>query len=293
MPRHQTPEVFTVTRAGGAGLTRRQTQGTNFLTPTPGVRVRRDAPDSHRLAIAVALAGQPPDAVVTDLSAAWLWHLPLPVWLRNGPDTVAISRPPDAAHSRRAGVRGRRIDLPEDHLAEIDGIRVTTPARTWLDCAAHLGTGHVVAMGDHLLHHGLSTSDELKHMGHWGYRRRGVATARRAQPLLDGRAESPGESLARYELVSHGVPAPECNVDIVVGGEWIARADLLWRAERVIVEYDGRVHLSEEQRQHDAVRRNLLQEAGYLVIVLTARDLRYPAQMAQTVRTALVARTPR
>jgi hypothetical protein len=257
------------------------------------VRVRSDAAATHDLAIAVALAGQPSNAVVTDLSAAWLWQLPLPHWLGNGPDSVAVSVPPDASHSRRSGVRGRRIDLPEDHVDELRGIRLTTPARTWLDCAAHLDTGHVVAMGDHILHASLSDPDELRHMCHWGFRRRGVATARRALPLLDAGAESPGESLTRYELLTRGVRAPECNVDIVVDGEWLARADLLWRAERVIVEYDGRVHITEEQRQYDAVRRNLLQEAGFLVIVLTARDLRHPAQMAQTVRAALAARSAR
>lgn len=293
MPRHDTPVVFTVTTDGGAGLTRRQTQGTSFRTPAPGVRVRADASLTHDVAIAIALAGQPPGSVLTDLSAAWLWRLPLPPWLRDGPATVSVSRLPDDSRSRRAGVQGRRLDLPPEHLTTLDGVLLTTAPRTWLDGAAHLPTRHVVAMGDALLRRGLGTPEELKGLCHWAFRRRGVVTARTALPLLDAHAESPGESLARYELVTRGIPAPECNADIVVDGQWLARADMLWRDARVIVEYDGHVHISEEQRQYDAVRRNQLQEEGYLVIVLTARDLRYPEQMAQTVWTALRSRLPR
>ncbi len=59
----------------------------------------------------------------------------------------------------------------------------------------------------------------------------------------------------------------------------------------VIVEYDGRVHITEEARRFDARRRNLLQDAGWLVVVVTADDLRRPWLIAATVRRALS--TPR
>ena len=288
-----TPDVFPVSAAGGAGLTRRQTQARSFLTPTPGVRVRRDAAASHGHAIRIAVAARPQGTVITDLSAAWLWRAPLPPWLRDGPPAVSQSVLPDRSHTRRPGIRGRRLDVPEEHLTLLDGVLVTTPARTWLDCAAHLPAGHVVAMGDALLHRGLTTAEELGALCQWAFRRRGVAVARRALPLLDGAAESPGESLTRFTLVTGGIPAPECNVDIIVNGEWRARVDMLWRRQAVILEYDGAVHLTEERRQQDAARRNQLQEDGYYVITVTARDLRHPEQLIRTVRTALRARTPR
>jgi very-short-patch-repair endonuclease len=62
---------------------------------------------------------------------------------------------------------------------------------------------------------------------------------------------------------------------------------MLWEAERVIVEYDGIVHLTEEQRRRDAARRNVLQQAGYYLIVFTARDLRHPEAMINLVQSAL------
>ena len=147
-------------------------------------------------------------------------------------------------------------------------------------------------MGDHLLHHGLATREELAGLAVWARRRRGVVNARRALPILDGRSESPGESLARCALVTGGVPRPRCNVDITDRGGWLARADMAWLEERVIVEYDGAAHISEKQRRHDAARRNLLQEAGWLVIVFTADDLRKPWAMCALVSAALRQRTP-
>jgi len=293
MGTHDTPDVFPVSTSGGSGLTRRQTQARGFITPTTGVRLRRDATSSHETDIAVALAARPQDAAITDLSAAWCWQLPLPPWLRDGPPTVSLSALRDRSHARRPRVRGRRLDLPDSHVTRLGAIPLTTPARTWLDCAALLPPGHLVAMGDAVLHRNLATAQELRAMCHWAFRRRGVAVARRALPLLNPGAESPGESLTRFILITGRITPPTCNADVVVDGEWLARVDMLWRAERVIVEYDGAVHLPEPQRQYDAARRNLLQAAGYYVIVVTARDLRHPEQLINTVRTALLARRPR
>ena len=122
---------------------------------------------------------------------------------------------------------------------------------------------------------------------------RASRNARRALRVLDPRSESPGESRARALLVLNGVPRPECNRDIIVRGEWLARVDMCWPEARLIVEYDGLVHLSESRRRRDAQRRNLLQDAGWLVIVLTAADLGKPWLMAALVKQTLTARTPR
>ncbi len=87
----------------------------------------------------------------------------------------------------------------------------------------------------------------------------------------------------RVHLVLGGVPTPQCNADIVVNGEWLARADLVWAEQRLIVEYDGAVHGSERQRRLDAQRRNLLLLAGWRVLTFTARDLARPWEMVAMV----------
>ena len=165
--------------------------------------------------------------------------------------------------------------------------RVTSPERTWLDCAELVDLPHVVAQGDFLLRHRLCTLDDLHAMVQWGRGRRGVRPARSALPMIDPSAESPGESIMRVQLLLRGLPAPICNLNVIVDGEWIARVDMAWPDSRVILEYDGAVHLDEQQRRHDAIRRNLLQDAGWVVIVATARDLWRPDQVATLLRDAL------
>lgn len=148
-----------------------------------------------------------------------------------------------------------------------------------LDCASLLPLEHLVAMGDRILHAGLHSIEELRTIVTWGRGRRGVVAARAALSLLDAGAQSPGESITRCLLVFEGVPRPVYKVNVFDGGRWIARVDMAWIDERVILEYDGAVHLEERQRRRDAQRRNMLQEAGWMIITVTADDLRTPRRL--------------
>ncbi|MDO8308345.1 MAG: DUF559 domain-containing protein [Actinomycetota bacterium] len=259
------------------------------MAPSRGVRFPVDPADPAAARTLAAVITAPEASVVCDTSAARVWHLPLPPWIGLAPidRPVAVAVAAGTSRQRRNGVRGRRLRLPATHCEVVNGMTVTTPARTWLDCAQFLPAEHVVAMGDQVLRRQLATAQDLDSLIRWARGRRGVRTARAALPMLDGRAESPGESLTRCALRLGGIPRPECNIDIISDGEWLARADLAWPDFRVIVEYDGAVHLSEGQRRHDARRRNLLQEAGWTVIVFTAADLKDPAEMAALVWSAI------
>jgi len=251
------------------------------------VRQRRETVGSIEGDAAAAVVGCRPDAVVTDVAAARIWDLPLPLWLQDPSDAISVAVPAGNARPKRAGVRGRRLDLPSFHVVDVGSLRVTTPARTWLDCAPLLPFGDIVAMGDAILHRRLGSTGELNHLSQWGFRRRGIVGIRLALPLLDARSESPGESRARVLLIRGGIPAPVCNYNVVERGRWIARVDMAWIEQRVIVEYDGAVHLDERQRRRDAERLNHLQGAGWRVIVLTADDLRRPDSTVQMVKLAL------
>ena len=286
--------AFLVTARGAPGLTREQTRTQRFVSPSRGVRHVAEPPDLSAARAAAAVLATQGEAMLCGLAAARLGGLPLPPWiaLAQDPPPVSIAVAPGGSHPQRRGVAGHRLDLPVEHRAGKDGLPVTSPARTWLDCAALIPIEHLVAMGDAALRQNLADRETLTATVAWARRRRGVVNARRALPILDARAASPGESIVRAHLVLDGLPRPTCNAEIIVNGEWLARADLLWPEQRVIVEYDGQVHLEERQRRIDAARRNLLQEAGYLVIVFTAADLRHPWQMSAYVRSALRSRPP-
>ena len=282
-----TPDVFLATVTGGAGLSRNQTRGQAFVSPSAGVRQRRETVGDPIADARAALAACGPDAVVTDLAAARIWGLPLPRTLPVDGRAVSVAVHAGGSRTQRRGTRGRRFRLPPFHLTQVEGVAVTTPVRTWLDCAPWLRRNDLVAMGDEILHRRLGTLGEFQHLLTWGYRRRGMAAVRAAVPILDGGAESPAESWVRVLLIDGGLPAPVCNVDIVSGDQWIARVDMVWLDARVIVEYDGAGHLDERQRRRDAERLNALQAAGWRVIVLTANDLRRPRQTVALVRDAL------
>lgn len=284
-----TRKAFLVTATGAPGLTKDEIRGPRFTAPSRGVRIRTKEPELLDALTDAALITKPDVSVLCDVSAAQHWGLPLPAWIgldmENRQVGVAVAR--GASRQRRRGVRGRRLELPKRHLVVHEGWTVTSPARTWVDCAEHVPIEHLVAMGDVLLRKELATSAELDTVIRWARGRRGVRAARQALPLLDPRSDSPGESQVRCVLLLRRIPKPECNVDIVENGEWLARPDLVWRRERVIAEYDGIVHLPERQRQRDALRRNLLQAAGWTMIIFTAADLKTPDRMADLVRSAL------
>jgi very-short-patch-repair endonuclease len=66
-----------------------------------------------------------------------------------------------------------------------------------------------------------------------------------------------------------GLPAPEHNVPI---GRYVP--DLLWREQRVIVEYDSReYHSGDLARRRDSERHNEFTAAGYRVLHVTWEQL--------------------
>ena len=116
---------------------------------------------------------------------------------------------------------------------------------------------------------------------------RGLRAAREAASFVADRSGSPMETIAMLLLSltvrrgGAGLPKPEMNtvIEIPVGfrrlaGKSYVKADLLWRREKVIVEYDSDwAHGNSRALNSDAARRNALQGMGYTVISLTRNQL--------------------
>lgn len=69
-------------------------------------------------------------------------------------------------------------------------------------------------------------------------------------------------------------------------GLFLARPDLLYPLERVVVEYDGATH--RDRLASDNSRQNRLIDAGYFVLRFTAGDvLHRPASVVDKVRRGL------
>lgn len=87
-----------------------------------------------------------------------------------------------------------------------------------------------------------------------------------------------------------GIDAPQTQ--ITIRGERVMRVDCIWEHAKVIVEVMGhRFHVTREDLQRDAQRRNELQEMGYLVIEFTTLDLaERPVQCMARLRRNLIRR---
>jgi hypothetical protein len=181
---------------------------------------------------------------------------------------------------------------PQETQAREDGLRTTTPARTWLDRAASLDLVELVVLADAILRRGLVTDDELQRAVRRWAGRPGAARSRRALTLVEPATDSPMETRLRLLLLLAGLPRPVANCDVVAHGAWIARPDLSFPELKIAIEYDGDHHrVSRRQWQNDIGRRRVLEDEGWLVLVFTADDvLRRRADTVRRVRSALAQR---
>lgn len=250
-------------------------------------------PDYAAVLVTRALQKIRADVVVCGPSAAALWGLPLPPGFAERVSTEGImaSRGPDTALLRRKGLEGHALDIPEGHSVVLNSVSVTSPARTWLDCAALMAPDYLLAMGHWALNHELTTLSEMSRLVTWARRRRGVVRARQTLPWLRMGAESPQESRLRWFVIADELPEPSVNPKIVLADQRVVRLDLAYVASRIGLEFDGDWHV--ETKQHDADRRELLTQSGWRVIVAHKEDLHDPRRVLREVRGALRERRDR
>jgi hypothetical protein len=286
-------EPFTVARARALGLSPEVLRGQRFWSPFRGVHVSTGVADSlHCRCRALAVAQ--PDVTFSHLTAARLWQLPVPG--RSGrlgmPDDEPLEVTSADVRLRSRGVWGHRGALGPDEIQVRQGLRLTSGGRTWADLAGRLGVDDLVVLGDALLSRGLATLLGLTAQAAQP-RRRGARQMRAVIELLEPRTDSPRETLLRLLLVRAGLPRPVANRDIVEDGEWLARPDLSYPHLRIAIEYDGEHHQSDRRQwRADITRRRLLEDAGWLLIVVTAEDLKlHPEAIVERVRRAIASRT--
>lgn len=173
----------------------------------------------------------------------------------------------------------------------LNGFIVTPPARTFVDLGTLLDDRRLLRVGDWMVAHGLVGLDELREFCAESHLD-GVRRARRVAKHVREHVGSVRESDLRWAMCRGGLPEPEVNVDILdEHGLWLARGDLVYRRQKVLVEYDGWQHeRSAKQRQWDHIRREQLEAAGWRVIVVTSIDMHKPHLVIARIRRALDAR---
>jgi hypothetical protein len=266
-----------------ARLTSRTTKVSHDLYLT-GVNAPTSA---HRSALLTVL---PADAAISHASALELYGLPS---LHSLPadDRLHVTLTPRRVLPQRREVVVHCRPLASADVTVLEGLRITTPPRLFADIAAEVTVEDLVVLGDAMLGRRLTSPELLADEVATSAGRRGVRAARIACGMLDGRAQSPPESIMRVRLARAGYPAePQCPVTDGYG-RTLAHLDLGYREYRVGVEYDGRHHAEAEQFTFDVNRHSMLSSRGWLVIRASARELMGSSRLLiQRVAAALRAR---
>jgi len=248
-----------------------------------------DAVAHHLLAVRAASHALVADGVVSHVSAATLhgltlWGVPL--------DRVHFTR------DRRSGGRLTALrhvhtaGLDDDEITEVDGIAVTTTARTLADLARTLPFEPALVVADAALHRHRTTAPAFAEAVARAAGRRGSPPARRVVAAADLRSESPGETRSRIAIARAGLPAPTLQHEVP---EIRARTDFYWPEFRTVGEFDGKVKYGRELRPGrtpgDVVyaekrREDALRDLGFQVVRWTWDELRLFDEVAERIRRA-------
>jgi hypothetical protein len=216
--------------------------------------------DARALALAAAHACS--GSVISHRSAALLYGLPL---LGGAPERPDLTVEPRGTGDV-AGALLHRARLGDD-VEIIDGTAVTSPARTVVDLARTLPFTAAVVAADAALQRRLTTPHAIaaaaEACGGWP----GIKRARRALAAVDGRAESPLESISRLAVARLDVPHPELQVLIRSEDDWvIGRTDFYWDDTGVAGEADGREKYSNRDvLTAEKLRQDDLEHSGVAV----------------------------
>jgi hypothetical protein len=191
--------------------------------------------ERHRLLVASTVAVGDGKSVVSFGSAAVLHGLP--VWYP-AVDKVHLTRIRSDGGRIRSVVHRHVAELGSGEVCVIDGLAVTSLARTFVDYARTVPLGWSVAAGDQALRAGMTMQDVDDQLIS-AKARRGIGRARYAGQIIDAASESPGESLSRVLFGEAGLPMPELQVELFDDGRYVARVDFLWREFGTVGEFDG------------------------------------------------------
>ncbi len=253
-----------------------------------------EAADLRRQCAAV-LALAPAYTALVDQTAARLHGL----WLPDNTSRICLAtRTPNRApramtRPRRGELRTHRRMIAPDDLTVVDGLPVTTLARTWRDLAATLSLQDLVALGDSALRAGAGVA-EIADVTRRRIGRPGSRSAAAALPLLNARSRSRPESHLRVTLAVAGLPPFAVNHAVTNDvGEWLAEPDLSCAVSRIALEYQGVEHAQIVRMRKDITRCNDMRRAGWVVLFYgPAEVFGRPWQIAPEVRQLIAERAP-
>jgi hypothetical protein len=197
--------------------------------------------------------------------------------------------------------------MPPEHIVLVDGLATTSVARTTFDLAGQprnpwafrneiLRAHHVQEttwLVNHAIRdHGMRMLDLDRVLASTG-RRGKPGTAIIREVIADlGVDYAPTvtelEDLFREVCDAYGIQRPDEQIELGTEERWVGRVDFVWRAQKLIVEVDGRQHSAPLDRRADRARDNAFDGVGLTVIRITRWQLvNEPEKHVARIRAAL------
>jgi hypothetical protein len=238
------------------GVTRDQLRGAAYCRLGAGLYRWAGLKETRQLMLTAVARRLPDGAAFSGRTALWLHGMD-----EASRDPIEVTIPGPSGAGRLAGATVRRAALTSMEIVLRRGLPTTSALRTVLDLGGRNPLTEGVVVADMFLHAELVTLAELSAYVAEHPRARGIARFRRVLQLAEPKAESPMETRLRMLLMLAGLPRPEVQVDVHdEEGGFLARPDLLYRLQRLAIEYDGGNH--RDRMVDDNRRQNGLTGAG-------------------------------
>ncbi|KQQ03945.1 MULTISPECIES: hypothetical protein [unclassified Rathayibacter] len=300
LPRELRGRPFTVAEASLEGVSRGRLRSNDLRVPFRGVRTDVLEP-SLEIRVEALLAVLGPGAVLSHLTAARLWPLPLPQPL--GAEKLHVGVRSQARAPRQPGVVGHAISDPRVRGILRHGLPMTDGASLFCHLGTLLELDDLVAVGDALVL--TPRRGDAADPRPWvpladlhdrvaSFRGRGSVRLREAVALVRGGAESRQETRFRLASVRAGLPEPLLQVPLFTSaGVFVGRPDGWYPRERVSWEYEGDGHrTSNRQFARDVGRYDDFLAIGvHPVRIVAAEFLPHPERSVERLRRALADRS--
>lgn len=249
-----------------------------------------------------------PDIYLSGHDAPTLWQRTFAAWLYSHREGVVAGQAAAALHGAKwvdedepidlvwsqarppSGIRTSNPRLPRAEFETLDGMRVTTAARTAFDLGRQQPryplTWHTLARLDALAAATGLTKEDIEVVAQRHRGARGLRKLRQALDLIDPGAQSPQETRIRILLINAGLPRTRTQIPVFdpLDGCWYF-IDMGWEHGRVGVEYEGAYHQTDRGRYvRDIKKRDALTRLGWRIVWVLKEDTDW--EIVQRVRRA-------
>ena len=279
-------EPFAASSAVAAGVPLHRLGARDLLSPFHGVRAPANEASSIERSVRAYSKRMRPGNIFSHVTAAKLYHLPLPLYVDDDATIHVSAKAPARAPSGR-NVTGHR--MAEDLWAARDVIHLdpesgeifaspcVTPELLWTQLATVLDRVDLIAIGDAMIGGGTplcSVEGLARQVERWKGMPGAALAAKSLGQLRTGSLSRP-ESIIRVSFVDAGLPEPEINVPVHDrAGRVLAVADASWKRYRTLAEYEGALHFGSRRKMlNDLARHERYRDGGWYSFRATTDDV--------------------